>query len=50
MVGKKHEAVAVVVADPSELRLPNLGLIDIEDPETGEIISLIRERVRPPRL
>ncbi len=40
MVGKKHETIAVVVADPSEVRLPNLGLIDIEDPETGEIISL----------
>lgn len=40
MIGKKHEAVAVVVADPAELKLPKLGLIDIEDPETGEILTL----------
>lgn len=40
MVGKRHETVAVVVADPGELKLPNIGLIDIEDPETGEILSL----------
>ena len=40
MIGKKHEAVAVVVADPAELKLPDVGLMDIEDPETGEIITI----------
>ena len=31
----KHEIIAVRITDPSELALPNLGLIEIEDPETG---------------
>lgn len=39
-IGKKHETVAVVVADPAELKLPDLGLIEIEDPETGEQIII----------
>lgn len=40
MIGKKHEAVAVVINDPAELKLPALGLIDLEDPETGEVLTL----------
>jgi uncharacterized protein (DUF58 family) len=40
MIGKKHETAAVVVADPCELKLPNIGLIDIEDPETGDVIAI----------
>jgi uncharacterized protein (DUF58 family) len=39
-LGKKHDAVAVVVEDPVELDLPNLGLIDLQDPETGEVYSV----------
>lgn len=40
MIGKKHETAAVVVADPAELNLPDMGLIDLEDPETGEIVTV----------
>ncbi len=39
-IGKKHDAAAVVVGDPAELDLPNLGLVDLEDPETGEIFTV----------
>lgn len=39
-VGKKHDAVAVVVSDPAETELPSLGLIDLADPETGDIMTI----------
>jgi uncharacterized protein (DUF58 family) len=31
-----HDLVALCVADPRERELPNVGLVEIEDPETGE--------------
>ncbi len=40
MIGKKHETAAVVVADPAELKFPDMGLIDLEDPETGETVTI----------
>ena len=36
LVGRKHDLVPVVIADPLELEFPRLGLVDMEDPETGE--------------
>ena len=41
MLGRKHDVVAVVVKDPIELQLPKLGLVDFEDPESGEIVTII---------
>ena len=35
-LSQRHEVVAIRVVDPMELDLPDLGLILIEDPETGE--------------
>lgn len=35
VVARKHEAVAVRVLDPLEGRLPAVGVLEIEDPETG---------------
>ena len=35
-LGLRHEVVAIRVVDPIELSLPDLGLILIEDAETGE--------------
>jgi uncharacterized protein (DUF58 family) len=32
----RHEVVAIRVVDPAELDLPDLGLVLIEDAETGE--------------
>ncbi|MCB0408283.1 MAG: DUF58 domain-containing protein [Bdellovibrionales bacterium] len=40
MVGRKHDTVAVVVSDPAELEIPNLGVVDFEDAETGEILTV----------
>lgn len=40
LLGKKHDAVAVVVKDPLESKIPALGLVDFEDPETGEVVTV----------
>ena len=40
LLGKKHEVVALVVEDPAEARLPAMGLVDLEDAETGEIVTV----------
>ena len=34
-LARRSEAIAVEVVDPRELRLPDVGLLVIEDPETG---------------
>jgi len=39
-LGRRHDVIAVRVADPRELELPNVGLIDLADPETGERIGV----------
>jgi uncharacterized protein (DUF58 family) len=36
IVSRKHDLVPVVVTDPFEDRFPALGIVDMEDPETGE--------------
>lgn len=36
IVGRKHDLVPVVVNDPFEEKFPALGIVDLEDPETGE--------------
>lgn len=36
----RHELVCVVISDPMERLFSSLGLIDIEDMETGEVITL----------
>src|SRR6202142_627677 len=37
---RRHDLVAVHVEDPHEKELPNLGILALEDAETGEIIEL----------
>jgi uncharacterized protein (DUF58 family) len=36
MLTHRHEVVVIRVVDPAELELPDLGLILVEDAETGE--------------
>jgi uncharacterized protein (DUF58 family) len=36
ILGHRHEVVAVRVIDPTELAIPNIGVVTFEDPETGE--------------
>ena len=51
-LAQRHEVVAVRVVDPMELELPDLGLVLIEDAETGEQVladtsdPLFRRRLR----
>lgn len=33
---RRHDLIPIVVTDPRELELPNVGFIELEDPETGE--------------
>lgn len=36
VAGRRHDVVAVRLADARESELPSLGLLELEDPETGE--------------
>jgi uncharacterized protein (DUF58 family) len=38
VMARRHDVVCVSVADPAEKRLPNAGLAELEDPETGELV------------
>ncbi|MBN1973641.1 MAG: DUF58 domain-containing protein [Sedimentisphaerales bacterium] len=38
LLNKRHDVVAVSVRDPAEIALPNIGLIEFTDAETGELI------------
>jgi uncharacterized protein (DUF58 family) len=40
VLSRKHDLIAVTVSDPRELALPDLGLIELEDAESGEIVLL----------
>lgn len=37
-LAKRHDLIAVTIADLREVRLPNVGLLDLEDAETGELV------------
>ena len=39
-LGKKHDTVAVVLEDKLEMDIPSMGLIDFEDPETGDVVEV----------
>lgn len=39
-LGKKHDTVAVVVEDEFEAELPSMGLVEMQDSETGEIMAV----------
>jgi uncharacterized protein (DUF58 family) len=37
---RRHDLIAVHVEDPHEKELPNIGIVALEDAETGEVIEL----------
>nr|NIP98064.1 DUF58 domain-containing protein [Akkermansiaceae bacterium] len=39
-VGKRHDVIAVSITDPVEVKMPNVGLVELEDAETGELIEI----------
>ena len=40
MLGDRHDVVACVVQDMAEDELPDWGLVDLQDPESGEIMTV----------
>jgi len=52
LLAGRHEVIAARVTDPRELDLPDIGFIELEDPETGEQVladtsdAAFRERYR----
>jgi uncharacterized protein (DUF58 family) len=40
MANRKHDVVAVKISDPREATFENVGLIELEDAETGEIVVI----------
>ena len=36
MASRKHDVIAVLITDPHELEIPNVGLVNLLDPETGQ--------------
>ena len=40
LIGKKHDVMTVVINDPFEMHLAPIGLIDIEDAETGRRVTV----------
>jgi uncharacterized protein (DUF58 family) len=38
VAARRHDVVCVSVNDPAESRLPDAGLAELEDPETGELV------------
>jgi uncharacterized protein (DUF58 family) len=39
-LGRKHDLIACVVQDPGESEMPNMGLVEFEDAETGESMTV----------
>lgn len=40
VLAKRHDLIAVSVTDPREVMMPNVGLIQLEDAETGELVLI----------
>jgi uncharacterized protein (DUF58 family) len=40
LLNKRHDCIAVSVKDPAESALPNIGLIELTDAETGEVVMV----------
>lgn len=39
MAGRKHDVIAVLITDPREWKLPRVGLVELLDPETGQMVQ-----------
>ena len=39
IASRRHDLIPVVVSDPLESEIPKVGLIDLYDPETGELVA-----------
>ena len=48
MVARRHDLIACAVSDPRESELPDVGLVELQDPETGAL-HLVDTRSRSVR-
>jgi uncharacterized protein (DUF58 family) len=39
-LSRRHEVVAIAISDPLEQQLPDLGLVRLQDPETGALFEI----------
>lgn len=52
LTNRRHDLISIALTDPRERALPNVGLITLEDAETGEMVELdtgsraVRERYK----
>ncbi len=37
---RRHDIIPVVIADPRESQMPNVGLVRLHDAETGQVVTL----------
>jgi uncharacterized protein (DUF58 family) len=44
IAARRHDVVAVPITDPAERELPRVGLVDLEDMETGERVTIDTSR------
>jgi uncharacterized protein (DUF58 family) len=40
VMGKRHDLIAVSITDPREVYMPKVGLLELEDAETGELVMI----------
>ncbi|MEZ0393244.1 MAG: DUF58 domain-containing protein [Pseudobdellovibrionaceae bacterium] len=40
LLGRKHDVTALVVQDRAEQELPDLGVVELQDAETGELVTV----------
>jgi uncharacterized protein (DUF58 family) len=40
VLGKRHDLIALSITDPREKAMPDVGLIELEDAETGEVVLI----------
>ena len=40
IANRRHDIIALTITDPRELELPNVGILELEDAETGENIQI----------
>ena len=46
VVSRRHEVIPIMVIDPLEEDLPNMGIVHIENPETGKILTVDTSSVK----
>ncbi len=46
LAGRRHDVIAIPIADPREADLPGLGLLELEDIETGETVVIDSKSLR----